>query len=193
MLRGWRPAFPETTGYIIGTLLEHAARTGDESLVTRAREMGDWEIEVQNPDGGVMTGRRQVPARPLGRLQHRHGHLRLARPPREARRRALPPGRSQGGRMARAGAGSGRDLAGRERLRRDPAHLLLAGRLGAPAPRRRIRRGALRATSPAATSTGLSPSSTRTAGSTGASSEKARFRAPTRSRTRCAGSSRARR
>ena len=55
MLRGWRPAFPETTGYIIGTLLEHAARTGDESLVTRAREMGDWEIEVQNPDGGVMT------------------------------------------------------------------------------------------------------------------------------------------
>ena len=25
MLRGWRPAFPETTGYIIGTLLEHAA------------------------------------------------------------------------------------------------------------------------------------------------------------------------
>ena len=33
LLRGWRPAFPETTGYIIGTLLEHAARTGDESLV----------------------------------------------------------------------------------------------------------------------------------------------------------------
>ncbi len=55
LLRGWRPAFPETTGYIIGTLLEHAARTGDESLVTRAREMGDWEIDVQNPDGGVMT------------------------------------------------------------------------------------------------------------------------------------------
>jgi uncharacterized protein YyaL (SSP411 family) len=55
LLRGWRPAFPETTGYIIGTLLEHAARTGDEPLVTRAREMGDWEVEVQNSDGGVMT------------------------------------------------------------------------------------------------------------------------------------------
>jgi hypothetical protein len=54
LLFGWMPAFPETTGYVIGTLLEHAERSGDASLVERAREMGDWEVEVQNPDGGVM-------------------------------------------------------------------------------------------------------------------------------------------
>ncbi len=56
LVRGWLPAFPETTGYIIGTLLDHGARAGDPSLVERAGEMGDWEIEVQNPDGGVMQG-----------------------------------------------------------------------------------------------------------------------------------------
>lgn len=61
LLRGWMPAFPETTGYIIGTLVEHAARTDDESLLTRAKEMGDWEIEVQNPDGGVMTDALKTP------------------------------------------------------------------------------------------------------------------------------------
>jgi hypothetical protein len=61
LLRGWLPAFPETTGYVIGTLLDHAARGGDTSLVTRASEMGDWEIEVQNPDGGVMQGALRTP------------------------------------------------------------------------------------------------------------------------------------
>lgn len=61
LLRGWLPAFPETTGYIIGTLLDHAARSGDSSLVERAREMGEWEIDVQNPDGGVMQGALRTP------------------------------------------------------------------------------------------------------------------------------------
>jgi uncharacterized protein YyaL (SSP411 family) len=56
LLRGWFPAFPETTGYIIGTLLACARRTGDDSQAQRALEMGDWEIEVQGSDGGVMEG-----------------------------------------------------------------------------------------------------------------------------------------
>ena len=56
LLRGWFPAFPETTGYIIGTLLAHAERTNDSSYRQRAIEMGDWEVEVQCADGGVMEG-----------------------------------------------------------------------------------------------------------------------------------------
>lgn len=56
LLHGWLPPYPETTGYIIGTLLDHAAKTGDSELQEHARQMGDWEIEVQNPDGGVMEG-----------------------------------------------------------------------------------------------------------------------------------------
>ena len=56
LLRGWFPAFPETTGYIIGTLLAYARRSGDGSYLERAIEMGDWEVEVQGADGGVMEG-----------------------------------------------------------------------------------------------------------------------------------------
>lgn len=57
LLRGWMPAYPETTGYILGTLLEYSERAGNRpDLVQRAREMGDWEVEVQEPDGGIMSG-----------------------------------------------------------------------------------------------------------------------------------------
>ena len=58
LVRGWLPAYPETTGYVIGTLLAYAriggGRTAD--LRARAREMGDWEIAVQDSTGGVMEG-----------------------------------------------------------------------------------------------------------------------------------------
>jgi hypothetical protein len=57
LLHGWLPAYPETTGYVIGTLLEYARRHGGpEDLVVRAREMGEWERRVQARDGGIMEG-----------------------------------------------------------------------------------------------------------------------------------------
>ena len=57
LLRGWLPAYPETTGYVLGTLLEYARRhPGRDDLVQRAREMGAWEMRVQAPDGGIMEG-----------------------------------------------------------------------------------------------------------------------------------------
>jgi hypothetical protein len=57
LVRGWLPAYPETTGYVIGTLLEYARRAGGApDLVQRALEMGTWEATVQHPDGGVMEG-----------------------------------------------------------------------------------------------------------------------------------------
>jgi hypothetical protein len=57
LLRGWLPAYPETTGYVLGTLLSVASRRGDRpELIRRAREMGDWEKEIQNPDGGIKEG-----------------------------------------------------------------------------------------------------------------------------------------
>ncbi|MBV9310016.1 MAG: hypothetical protein JOZ73_04250 [Solirubrobacterales bacterium] len=55
LLRGWLGAYPETTGYVIGTLLHYGERTG-RSLLDRALEMARWEAEVQQPDGGVMQG-----------------------------------------------------------------------------------------------------------------------------------------
>lgn len=57
LLHGWMPAYPETTGYVIGTLLEYGERTGDQGgLLQRALEMGRWEADVQEPDGGIMEG-----------------------------------------------------------------------------------------------------------------------------------------
>ncbi len=56
LLTGWAPAFPETSGYLIGTLIAYAQPRQRDDLLLRARELGDWEIEVQNPDGGVMQG-----------------------------------------------------------------------------------------------------------------------------------------
>jgi hypothetical protein len=56
LVRGWMHAYPETTGYVIGTLLEYWRRTGATGLIERAREMADWEIAVQGADGGIMEG-----------------------------------------------------------------------------------------------------------------------------------------
>ena len=56
LVYGWEAAYPETTGYIVGTLLAYARRGGDARHVEHARTMGDWEIEVQSSDGGIMGG-----------------------------------------------------------------------------------------------------------------------------------------
>jgi hypothetical protein len=57
LLHGWFPAYPETTGYILETLLDYARRVGGRAdLVDRACEMGTWEAAVQEVDGGIMEG-----------------------------------------------------------------------------------------------------------------------------------------
>jgi uncharacterized protein YyaL (SSP411 family) len=53
LLHGWRPPYPETTGYIIPTFYDYAELTGQEEFRERARRMADWEIEVQLPSGAV--------------------------------------------------------------------------------------------------------------------------------------------
>jgi hypothetical protein len=50
-------SYPETTGYIIPTLLKLADYYNDGSLLQRALEMGDWESAVQMDNGAVMGGR----------------------------------------------------------------------------------------------------------------------------------------
>ena len=65
--RGWRPSYPETTGYIMTTLLEFARHFGDPAVREAALRMGRWEIEVQMTSGAVQGGpvvppERQTPA-----------------------------------------------------------------------------------------------------------------------------------
>ncbi len=53
---GWQPPYPETTGYIIPTLLECAEHLGREDLRERALRMVEWEMGIQHPDGGFEGG-----------------------------------------------------------------------------------------------------------------------------------------
>lgn len=53
---GWDAPYPETTGYIIGSLLHEAQRTGRSSLLDRSVRMGEWLLTTQHPEGYVPGG-----------------------------------------------------------------------------------------------------------------------------------------
>ncbi|NWF73544.1 MAG: hypothetical protein HXY51_10965 [Nitrospirae bacterium] len=53
---GWFAPYPETTGYIIPTLIDYARLVNSQELVDRALRMADWECRVQMPSGAVQGG-----------------------------------------------------------------------------------------------------------------------------------------
>jgi hypothetical protein len=57
LLRGWSSSYPETTGYIIPTFLEHARLSGDGELRQRAKRMLEWLVSIQLPVGAFQGGR----------------------------------------------------------------------------------------------------------------------------------------
>lgn len=59
--RAWAGAYPETTGYIIPTLLRYAAVTGVTEWRERALRMAAWEADIQLADGGVRAGTMDAP------------------------------------------------------------------------------------------------------------------------------------
>jgi hypothetical protein len=48
---GWLPSYPETSGYIVETLLAAAKMLARPDLVQRANRILDWELSIQHPDG----------------------------------------------------------------------------------------------------------------------------------------------
>ena len=54
---GWASSYPETTGYIIPTMIALAQRTGDAALHGRARRMLDWCVAIQFAHGGFQGGK----------------------------------------------------------------------------------------------------------------------------------------
>lgn len=56
LAEGWSAAYPETTGYLITTMLEASARLKDAGLATRAYCMADWEVEIQLSTGAWQGG-----------------------------------------------------------------------------------------------------------------------------------------
>lgn len=61
---GWLPPYPETTGYIIPTFLRYAFISSDDNYIERAIMMGDWEIKIQLPCGGI-RGARELSTTPI--------------------------------------------------------------------------------------------------------------------------------
>ena len=53
---GWRDCYPETTGYIIPTLLNCSFVFQDQKLTDRALRMAHWLVDIQHADGGIQAG-----------------------------------------------------------------------------------------------------------------------------------------
>jgi hypothetical protein len=62
--RGWLPAYPETTGYIIPTFFEYATLCGDPEYRQRALRMAEWELAIQMPEGAIQGGVIGLPPSP---------------------------------------------------------------------------------------------------------------------------------
>lgn len=54
--RGWMPSYPETTGYIITSLLAYAERFGNQAVRDAAFRMANWEVNIQMASGAVQGG-----------------------------------------------------------------------------------------------------------------------------------------
>ena len=66
-VNGWMPSYPETTGYIVTSLLAYADCFNDADAREAALKMARWEISIQMPSGAVQGGpvcppSRQTPA-----------------------------------------------------------------------------------------------------------------------------------
>jgi len=63
LLTGWGPSYPETTGYIVPTLLAYSNATGSAEAQQRARRMLDWLTSIQLDSGAFQGG--TVASRPV--------------------------------------------------------------------------------------------------------------------------------
>ncbi len=52
MIEGWTSSYPETSGYIIPTLIKYGIQYKDEDAINRAIKAADWLISIQKPSGG---------------------------------------------------------------------------------------------------------------------------------------------
>jgi len=57
---GWSESYPETTGYIIPTMLHYASTMAVAEARERAIRMADWESDIQLPSGAVRSGMMNV-------------------------------------------------------------------------------------------------------------------------------------
>ena len=66
LVKGWGSSYPETTGYIIPTLLRYADQSSNDALRQRVRRMLDWLVSIQFDNGAFQGGMvDQLPLRPV--------------------------------------------------------------------------------------------------------------------------------
>lgn len=53
---GWQPSYPETSGYIIPTLLRAAQFLKEPNLIERTKKIAAWEISIMTSEGGIPGG-----------------------------------------------------------------------------------------------------------------------------------------
>lgn len=75
LISGWGASYPETTGYIVPTMIDSANERGDSELRERARRMLDWLVSIQLPDGGFQGG--TVDAHPVVPVTFNTGQILL--------------------------------------------------------------------------------------------------------------------
>jgi len=73
LIHGWASSYPETTGYIIPTMLSYAERTGRGDLRERARRMLDWLVSIQLPSGAFQGGK--IDSRPVAPVTFNTGQI----------------------------------------------------------------------------------------------------------------------
>jgi hypothetical protein len=56
LVSGWAPSYPETTGYIVPTLIEEGVARNETRCLDGARRMLDWLVSIQFPQGGFQGG-----------------------------------------------------------------------------------------------------------------------------------------
>jgi len=57
LVKGWASSYPETTGYIVPTLIEYGQLRGTDEPPARARRMTDWLVSIQLDDGAFQGGK----------------------------------------------------------------------------------------------------------------------------------------
>jgi len=75
LLSGWGNSYPETTGYIVPTLLNYAKLHRDQRIFRRANRMLNWLVSIQFPDGSFQGG--PIGAQPLVAVSFNTGQILL--------------------------------------------------------------------------------------------------------------------
>lgn len=75
LINGWSASYPETTGYIIPTMLEYAKLRQSETIRRRAKAMLDWLVSIQLSCGGFQGG--MIDSRPIVPVTFNTGQILL--------------------------------------------------------------------------------------------------------------------